>query len=781
MTTPKSYSKKGKGLGMFRSALLHQSSFIIATTILLFIAIVVPYLVGAPDHSHLVYSYNGPDLAGAIRAFYADRFYGIYLSDVQPGLIGAMLALVSFAGALFSARYLHSKKMTDLYHSLPLRREKLLLVNMGASMLAILGPYLLIYLFTMIGQQVVFGRYGWVTAEYFRYVAMDLFTTIVLVWVIYALTTFVSVNVGTTFDSLAISGTLMFLPTAVYSIGGGIWELTTFGAEFLWKHTLRLSPFLFFFERFASASYGGSQSSSYHYSFLTCLVTVWLLIGCSLFAAALYCYRRRKSEIAEQTQPFGIFQMVVKCFAVFCGSALFLGLFHDRPMAVRLLALVLGGICVGLIAELILSRGTRSLLKNLRWLTLSGAVFGLLYLGLSMDLLGYETRMPDLSNVVSATVTYRGQYGDDVSLQELIDSSDWQSRHTSQLTDPQSIEILRNTHLSVLEDHKQTKDENSYTYPRSGYLRIQYQLKNGGTLSRFYPSVDSQSYAILSQLEDKQDFIVQNNPLFFMEEYAQLSGTHLTVTAAASSVTSDQALPLHLKDDQLNRLIAALQADTLRQPLDEILNPTQQAKGYIRLVYRDLSRLDDSDDTVAKEYEKPYPYGYNDLSYDRSVVAEHWVPITDHYTQTLTLLKELKLDSLLTPKLEEISEVRITDIYDTFSHASQVRRIMPLGRDYYDWRMVEESADFEVFSVTDPAEIESLVKRGKSTMFLDQHLASQIMIMQYIDQNGKQMAMQLIRLEDLPDSVRPQAAHYLEERYSFHYGDAVYPRTAAIY
>ena len=64
-------------------------------------------------------------------------------------------------------------------------------------MLAILGPYLLIYLFTMIGQRVVFGRYGWVTAEYFRYVAMDLFTTIVLVWVT-SPHHLVSVNVGTT-------------------------------------------------------------------------------------------------------------------------------------------------------------------------------------------------------------------------------------------------------------------------------------------------------------------------------------------------------------------------------------------------------------------------------------------------------------------------------------------------------------------------------------------------------------------------------------------------------
>ena len=46
----------------------------------------------------------------------------------------------------------------------------------------------------------------------------------------------------------------MFLPTAVYSIGGGIWELTTFGQISVEAHPAFLH--FFFFERFASASYG---------------------------------------------------------------------------------------------------------------------------------------------------------------------------------------------------------------------------------------------------------------------------------------------------------------------------------------------------------------------------------------------------------------------------------------------------------------------------------------------------------------------------------------------
>ena len=772
MITPKSFSNKSKGLGFFRSALLNQVSFIIATTILLFIVIVIPYMVDAPEHSHLLYSYSGPDLTGAIRDYYSRYFYGIYLSDAQPGFVGVILALITFAAALFSARYLHSKKMTDLYHALPLRREKLLLVNTGATMVAILGPYLIIYLFTAIGQQAVYGRYGWVTAEYFRYVAMDLFTTMVLVWVVYALTTFVSVNVGTTFDSLAISGVLMFLPTIVYGIGGSVWELTTYGAKFQWEYGLRLSPFLFFFERFNASTYT-ARGTIYQYPFIAGVTAAWLLIGCLLFGAALLCYRRRKSEIAEQTQPFGIFQMVVKCFAVLFGSALFLALFNERGMAVRLLALVLGGVSVGLIAELILSRGTKALLKNLRWLALSGGVFCLLYLGLSFDLFGYVYRMPDLSNVASVEVTYRGQYWDDISLVDLTSPIDWDSRSITRLEDAQCIEIVRNAHQSQLEYHRQNADSRNYG---GSTLRILYRLKNGRTLSRYYPDVDPQSYAILSQLEDKEEFILQNNPLFVMEEYGQLPGRQLMVTAAASSITNDEAVPLKLNEEQLGRLVDALQADTLRRPLEEILNPTHQAKGYIRLTYRDLSRLEDRDYTSTAEYV------YDGLPNDGSFITEYWAPITDNYTQTLALLRELKLEYLLEPKLEEIGEVRISDFYDiyTFSHASMVQRMMPQGRNYYDWRMSKDSSEFKVFSVTDPAEIEGLINRGKSMMFLDDDAASQVLAMQYVDKNGKQMGLQFIRLEDLPDSVRPQVASYLEERLAL-YSETDNPRVTVTY
>lgn len=781
MTTPKSYSEKSRGLGMFRSALLQQSAFMIATTILLFISIVVPYLVDAPDHSHLLYNYSGPDLEGAIRYYYTRTFTGIYLSDAQPGIIGVILALVSFSGALFSARYLHSIKMTDLYHSLPVRREKLLLVNAGTTMLAILGPYLLIYLLTMAGQQVVFGRFGWVSAEYFRYVTMDLFTTIALVWVIYALTIFVAVNVGTTFDSLAISGTLMFLPPAVYGIGGAIWQLTTFGAEFDGKYMLRLSPFLFFFERFSSSIYYGSRNPVYDYPYLTMLVAAWVLIGCLLFVAALLCYRRRKSEIAEQTQPFGIFQMVVKCFSVFCGSALFLGLFHDRPMAVRMLALVLGGVLVGLIVELIFARGIRSMLKNIRWLALAGGVYCLLYLGLSLDVFGFESRVPVTSNIVSATVTYRGQYWDDVSLQDLVPQKDWRSSSTTRLDDPQCIEILRSAHLSLLEHHQQRSDEDYTTTYSGGYLRVQYQLGNGGTLSRYYSSVDSQSYALLAQLEDKPEFIIKNNPLFFMDEYAQLPGVQLSVTADATSVVSDTPKPMKLNGEQLNRMIAALQSDTLRQPLDEILNPSQKARGYIRLTYRDFAKEDGFDDYPAavmeEAYAKEYGYDYSDPSGSSSIVAQHWVPITESYTDTLILLRELGMDSLLIPDLEEVYEVRITDLYDTyqFYNANRVRRMMPEGPQNYYWQMKkEENGDFQVFSVTDPAEIRLLADRGISMMFLDQRLSSQIMAMQYFDRRGGEMAMAFIRLEDLPDSVRSQAGRYLEEKSSRYQDEGIY-------
>lgn len=786
MTTAKSFSDKGRGLSVFQSALRRQLPFLIVTAILMFIVTVVPYLVGAPDHMQHVYDWGNAD---AIRQYYAGTFSGIYLSEGQSGFMGVMLAVMSFGSALSAARFLHSKKMTDLYHALPVRRERMLLVNLGASMTAIMGPYLIIYILTMLGQLAVYGRFGWVNGAYFAYLAMDLGTTAALVWVIYALTTLVAVNVGTTFDALAVTGTLMFLPSAVYDISGLVWHAATYGAYFDGRYTLRLSPFLFFFERFNNVQYSHGYRQGYHnYPAIIAVFAVWFLLGCLLLGGAILCYRRRKSEIAEQTQPSGIFQMIVKCFAVFCGGALFLAMFSHRSVPVRLIAILLGGLGVGLIAELILSRSVRSVPKNIKWLALAGGVCCMLYLGLQFDLFGYQTRIPAASEVMSVGISYRGQYQDDTNPNYILPEPRGYGEYTTMLEDPANIAIVLQTHSSLLEQHK-ARDRNSYGvlgYHYAGSLRLSYRLSNGSTMVRYYNSGDGQAYSALAQLEDRREFITQNSPVFFMEGYDAAVRVSVAVVPTIGAAGWEAR---SLEESEMNRLIDALQNDMLRQPLEEILNPTQKAEGYLQLVYHDdaLREYGYREYMPAAVSETIITYSYDTeymdtvIADDPTIVAQTWVPLTSGYSETLTLLRELGLDELLATDPGKVSEVRITDLFGTYFYynANAVRRLTPASVSDFYWRFNDrEQLEAAVFSVTEPAEIEALAEAGVGAMYLDGQMAGRVMAMQYYNEAGAAVGLQLVRVEDLPDSVRAVALQYLEERANAFRDDIIFATMA---
>ena len=193
MITAKFFSRQGRGRGIFASVLRGQLGFMVANFIVLFLVIVLPFLVAAPDHTRH-HMFRGQQLAGnpyAIQRFYENVFSGgIYLGGEGHALaVALILSVVAFACALSSARYMHSMKMTDLFHSLPVRREKLLLTNLAASMIVTLGPLLVLTVLTMLGILLAYGGFGWVASWFFGVIVLGLLIATAAVVAMYAFTT----------------------------------------------------------------------------------------------------------------------------------------------------------------------------------------------------------------------------------------------------------------------------------------------------------------------------------------------------------------------------------------------------------------------------------------------------------------------------------------------------------------------------------------------------------------------------------------------------------------
>jgi hypothetical protein len=732
------------GRGFFLSSLRRQLSGVIVVFIILFTAIVVPWLVEIPSHY-----YDGSYESNITDYFLRMFADGIYRDGVISNLTAVFLGSAAFACAVSAARYLHSMKMTDLYHSLPIRREKLLLINSAVSMLVVLGPFLLIYAGVILWQVIAYGRFGWLGSWYWSFAIMDFMTVAIMVFVIYTLTTLTAVCVGTTFDAIAISGTAGFAPPLICLIAGGIWETTTYGAVASYDYLMRISPFLFFFERGTGISYDSSvYYTRYDYGSIATLFGVWLIIGIAMGALAVYCYRRRKSELAEQTQPHGVLQTAMKCFAAYCGSAFFLLAFQDHPLPVKIIVILLASTGIGLIAELIFSRGIRAVSKNIKVLGLSGAVLSILFVALCLDLFGFESGVPPAQSVESVAISYRGRFagevGPDVTSYysgPAYAYSASQYTNVPSLSGPGSIDIVLDVHKSIIADDKDGKNSQSYSHGYMNYLSIEYALKNGRTVTRRYTDVTRETWARLAALETQPDFIANNHPVFWMDAFREKG--ILKIDATIESAAGNEPKPLTLTRYESEALLDAVKADMLALTKEAIFEG-EPVKGYLSLTF-----------WVSPE---------GNVASDQHLTGTI-ITLTESYRSTLSLLESYGQAELLTPRPEGIAEVRMTDCIPMLY--SETRVTMASSGDY-SYRLADEYIDdsYNVFTITDPDEISSLIQNGRSSILVSEEIAQSVLTMQFVGEDGQMLATQFVRLEDIPERIRSEVSAYLNEQYA---------------
>ncbi|MCL2578595.1 MAG: hypothetical protein FWE32_01025 [Oscillospiraceae bacterium] len=764
MTTTKSFSNLRGGL--FASALRAQLGFAIASFIFLFIAMVVPFLVSAPSHNSgwsIARDASVYELEQMIANFYANAFsYGVYFDPSQTGLIAVILSFFAFACALSSAKYMHSMKMSDLYHALPVRREKLMLTNLAASAIAVLGPLLVLTVGTMLGILIVYGRYGWVGGWFFSVILADFLAIAAVSFVMYAFATFIAVQVGTTFDAFALTGLLGFLPTAVYLIGGAIWQSTVYGAVFSADYALRLSPFLFYFEIFRVRSLPIAAHSVWG---ALPVFLAWTAIGVGLLYAATLLYKRRKSELAGTTQPEGRLQMIAKFFSAFCGGAIFLAIFNDYPLAGRMFVILLATVAIGLIAELILARGVRSMKRNIKWLALAGLVYSLLYLGATMDILNHAQRIPASNSIVAVSIDYRGRFENENHPSWVMPGQAWNV--TRPLTEPESIEIVREVHRRAVEDHFAERQEwanitgvSSYNFMgfatrwSSNNIHIRYQLSNGRTFERRYPSMNSDTFRLLTGLEAQPDFIAANHPIFFMEDYRQVTNRGpIEIEAILISLTGGPSRST-LSGEQAERLARALREDMLRETLDEVRRPVHPTLGFVTLNYNEARQ-------------QPQDRRWH--------IVTTQVPITAGYTSTLAVLEGLGAADILRPDFAEVHEILVIDFVDGLSFGHRGERVVNLSvgnRHVTDLRMIlEDQRDHpeswdnrQVFSITNPDEIANLMTRVHTTLLLDDEIIGRAVYLQAYGSYDRSLFAGYVLIEDLPVSIRSQVADHLNER-----------------
>lgn len=315
---------------------------------------------------------------------------GVFLSAIF-GILAAM--------AVFS--YLCSPRACGLLHALPIRREGLFFTNYLSGLAFFLLPILAVALLTLAAQVYVSG-----TAE-LTALFLWVWCQALMALFFFSLGAFCAMLTGHLLALPAFYAALNLLVVGLYGLyeqlaGRLLFGYTTDPEMGRWVEWL--TPVLCY-----SNSLGCTGSPDYRLTGLLS-VFVYGFAGVLLAAAALLLYRRRPLEAAGDVVVLRwlrpLFRWCIGLLAgVYLGCFLWEVLFPGRMTVWLLLGCILFAGAVGYFAaEMLLRKTFRVLRRSGRGCGCFLAVLTLFFAALALDVTGYETRVPSPEEVADVTI-----------------------------------------------------------------------------------------------------------------------------------------------------------------------------------------------------------------------------------------------------------------------------------------------------------------------------------------------------------------------------------------
>ena len=431
---------------------------------------------------------------------------------IQNGYLIFLMFLFAAICGVSGFSYLHSKKKTDFYHSLPVRREQLFAVQYLNGVLYVAIPYLLSMLIAA-GITSSRGALGlsWIgmIKGYLMHLAfyLLLYSTVILAVMM----------TGNVIVSLLGSAVFFGWAPCVMALAEGYYqtyyETYYHNTDVFLTWCCRLSPAAWYI-RAASAEEPALMAVK------------GLLAAAVITVLAVVLYRKRPSEAAGRAMAFGISKPVIKTFIV-VPSAL-LGSLMLRSMMRKDTWSVFGLVCGLLLSycviEIIYNFDFRKLFAHKRQLALCAILSASALAFFRFDLSGYDSYLPSEERLASAGVYCYVLDGDAVNNYQVTPKAvrredgsyrymTWEFKTPGELAGQMRLddstpvlEIARQGIEDARENRKYRFSGGRYAENTSGgqnqkYSRevtVAYHLQNGKTVFRSY-TVDL--YAVREQMD----------------------------------------------------------------------------------------------------------------------------------------------------------------------------------------------------------------------------------------------------------------------------------------
>lgn len=432
-------------------------------------------------------------LAQAQRDFTRDM---LRMYSMKGGALAFMLTIAAVVLAASGFAYLHSKKKTDFYHSLPIRREMLYAVTCLNGFLYMAVAYLGFLTIAAVMIRVKGVPFDWGSLYLASVEHLCFFALVYMTAILSMLLT------GNLVVGLLGTGVLFsWGPVICMTISAYFSEyFTTFYGDdsFLLALSERTSPIAWYVKACTSSQPGR--------------MALWALVAAVvLFVLGMLLYRRRPSEAAGHAMAFPITEPIIRFLIVVPSSLLLGAMFHAMMYedGWTVFGLVCGLLLVSCIIEIIYHFDFKSLFAHKRQLLVSAVFVGVVFAIFRFDLFGYDRYLPateklasggiycdlldpDATSQYHSTVEYtEGWYG--VTFDAMPSST---LADAMQISDDQGLELLHTIAAQGVHDAAEARDRflrgggRSYDLEEGDAafhnVTIAWHLRNGRTVYRSY-------------------------------------------------------------------------------------------------------------------------------------------------------------------------------------------------------------------------------------------------------------------------------------------------------
>ncbi len=416
------------------------------------------------------------------------------------GVRYAVIPILSVFGIVLSCsrfKYLKSKVSVDFYHSLPIKRGRLFLTQLGVGAIAVAIPYLfnVIFALTVIGSnglisQMLIVNSLIMTAETFIYTLF-----------FFSLSTLVGMSCGLTAVQLTLTAVAIFIVPAVY--------ITVLGYINIFNENM-------WFSFYANTSLFEKLSPVFRFIFNAEPVgaleaILMLIISAAILVLAYFVYMGRKSERAGTPVVFPILGEVIKYILVFLGTLLGGMLFYYIMDSYfwTVFGMICGMVLVFMLTNTILNKTARAMFKGWKGLLVFAVCAAVMFTVLVNNAFGINTRIPAPENTARVVVNFDETSGE------------------MEFRDKAVIEALENIYNNSLWDKQYEYGNPTYWYDYM-YVEIVFYPKLGipnaktvrvynknELVEDFRTILDSEEFkaqyaAVFDKLEDSRGYMYVN-------------------------------------------------------------------------------------------------------------------------------------------------------------------------------------------------------------------------------------------------------------------------------